>query len=75
MVFRFKNKIAVCNEFYAFKQENLDMDTLHLMFPSYTKEIDLKPGAKEYIYFKMVDNMNKGGEMTSMLDLSDWEID
>ena len=75
MVFRFKNRIASCNEFHAFRQEKLDIDTLCLMFPNCTKEIDLKPGAKENIYFKLVDDMNKGGGMTSLIDLSEWELD
>ena len=73
MVFRFKDSIASCNEFSGFQAG--DIDTLCLMFPNCTKEIDLRAGAKEYIYFKLVNDMNKGDGMTSLIDLSEWELD
>ena len=65
MFFKFKNGIANCNEWQVWEQQNLkDTETLYLMFPNYTKDIDLMAGAKDYILSKSQENC---------VDLTEWE--
>ena len=66
MFFKFKNGLANCNEWQVWEQQNLkDTETLYLMFPNYTKSIDLKAGVKDYILSKSQENY---------VDLTEWEL-
>ncbi len=66
MLFIFKHGIANCNEWQVWEQQNLkDTETLYLMFPNYSKDIDLKAGAKDYILSK---------SQEKAVDLTEWEL-
>lgn len=64
MVFKFSKGVANCNEWQVWKQQN-DTEALYLMFSNYTKSIDLKAGAKDYILSKSQENC---------VDLTEWEL-
>lgn len=77
MLFRLKKEVANCNEWEVREEqiEGKDCVCLYLHFSHYTRDFVLSPIAAQYIYTKHIDDINKEGKSTTIVDLRDFEVD